>query len=332
MNVVLAPRSVGIVPDGSTDSGLHARSMRAIGTTAVVIVTGGSVADRALSLVAGGLATLDESCSRFRSGSEIRRLERSSHGRPVPVSALLALVLAVSFDAAERSAGTVDPTVGAALVESGYDRDFDDIVDRAAAPPRPVVAPGWWRLQVDRDASTAAVPDGVHIDLGATAKALATDLCAFRVAAELGCGALVNVGGDVAVAGPAPLGGWPVGIAGRSTSPDEDVDIVVSLPSGAVATSGTESRAWTWGGRRMHHIVDPWTGAPADPVWSYVSVLAPTCVEANIWSTAAIVWGADAPGNLAERGVSARLVGADGHVETVGAWPVDREGRRGPVM
>ena len=151
------------------------------------------------------------------------------------------------------------------------------------------------------------------------------------MAAELGCGALVNVGGDLAAAGPAPVDGWPVGIAARSTTPDEDVDVVVTLHNGAVATSGTGSRAWTWAGRRMHHIVDPWTGAPADPVWSYVSVLASTCVEANTWSTAAVVWGADAPGNLNDRGVSARLVGADGHVETVGVWPVGRDHRAGPV-
>ena len=48
----------------------------------------------------------------------------------------------------------------------------------------------------------------------------------------------------------------------------------------------------------MHHIVDPWTGEPAPPVWSLVSTLAPSCVEANAWSTAAVVWGDDAIGNL----------------------------------
>ena len=97
----------------------------------------------------------------------------------MPVSALLAQALAVACDAAERSAGTVDPTVGAALVESGYDRDFDDIVDRAA---RSAAGRSWRRAggacRSTAPPSTAAVPDGVHIDLGATAKALAADLCA----------------------------------------------------------------------------------------------------------------------------------------------------------
>ena len=328
-----------LATDGATDleagvppvSDFCARSVRAIGTTAVVVVADGSGADRALSLMVDELNRLDATCSRFRADSEIRRLERASHGRPMPVSHLLTHALTVACEAAERSGGTVDPTVGAALVESGYDRDFDAIVDDATDPVLGAPAPGWWRLHVDEAAGTAAVPEGIHIDLGATGKALVADLSARRVAAELGVGVLVNVGGDVGVAGPAPTQGWPVGIAARSTTPGDDVDVVLSLRSGAVATSGTRSRAWTRNGRPMHHIFDPWTGEPAEPVWSYVSALAPTCVEANTWSTAAIVWGADAPGNLAAHGVSARLVGADGRVEVVGAWPMEPDGRAGPV-
>ena len=46
-------------------------------------------------------------------------------------------------------------------------------------------------------------------------------------------------------------------------------------------------------------------------------------LEANSWSTAAVVWGPDAPGNLAAHDVRARLVGADGSVVSVGGWPVD---------
>ena len=65
-------------------------------------------------------------------------------------------------------------------------------------------------------------------------------------------------------------------------------------------------------GRGVHHIVDPWTGEVAPSTWALVSAVAPTCVEANGWTTAAVVWGEDAPGNLAAHGVAARLVAADG--------------------
>ena len=68
----------------------------------------------------------------------------------------------------------------------------------------------------------------------------------------------------------------------------------------------------------MHHIVDPWTGEVAPTTWALVTAFGATCVEANGWSTAAVVWGEDAPGNLAGHGVTARLVRPDGRVVLVG--------------
>ena len=66
----------------------------------------------------------------------------------------------------------------------------------------------------------------------------------------------------------------------------------------------------------MHHIVDPRTGDVAAPCWRTASVVAATCVDANIASTAAIVMGRAAPGWLAECGLPARLVAEDGTVTT----------------
>ena len=122
--------------------------------------------------------------------------------------------LEVACRVAAETAGIVDPTIGSALIELGYDRDFDEIgsADRAGRlEPRP--APGWWRIELDPEARTVAVPIGVHVDLGATAKAFVADRAAARLADALGCGVLVNLGGDVAVAGTAP------GTAGPSGSP-----------------------------------------------------------------------------------------------------------------
>jgi thiamine biosynthesis lipoprotein len=298
------------------------RSMQAIGTTATVVVEDVELADAALGLLAADLAGLDEACSRFRADSELRRVERLGQGRPTAVGALLYAALDAAAGIAARTAGIVDPTIGSALVELGYDRDFGEIDphDRPlAAEPRP--APGWWTVRLDPEARTVAIPTGVHVDLGSTGKAFAADRSAGRIAEALGCGVLVNLGGDVAVAGPAPEQGWGVGIALLSATAPGDADEVVVLRSGGLASSGTTARTWSRDGRRVHHIVDPWTGGVAPSTWALASVLAPTCLEANGWSTAAIVWGADAPGNLAAHGVSARLVASDGTVVRVGDWP-----------
>jgi thiamine biosynthesis lipoprotein len=309
------------VVDGTFDGPPAVRSMQAIGTTAVVAVTDSRRADEALALLAEDLSALDRTCSRFRPDSELRRLEEFGRGRPVAVSPLLFEAIDVACRVAVQTAGIVDPTIGSALIELGYDRDFDELgsAQGRAFEPRP--APGWWQIVLDPMARTVSVPEGVHVDLGATAKALAADRAATRLAFTLGGGVLVNLGGDVAVAGTGPDHGWAVGIASECTTDLARADQVVSIVDGGLATSGTTARTWIRNGRRVHHIVDPWTGEAAEAVWSLVSVVAPTCVEANAWSTAAVVWGHDAVGNLEARGVPARLVDATGSVTTCGNWP-----------
>lgn len=325
MNAVVADRGRGAVRIGPPASRptVGIRTFRAIGTTAVVAVTEADRVDEAAALLAEDLWALDLACSRFRADSELMRLERTGGGRPVAVSPLLFDALEVACVVAVQTAGTVDPTIGSALVELGYDRDFDQIEScGATVPARPRPAPGWWQIEMDPGPRTVTVPIGVHVDLGATAKALAADRSARRIAQVLDGGVLVNLGGDVAVSGPCPTGGWGVGIAPRCTVPTDSVGPVVPVFAGGLATSGTTARSWIRDGRTVHHIVDPWTGEEARPVWSYVSVMAPSCVEANAWSTAAVVWGDDAAGNLAGLGVTARLVDAHGAVAHVGRWPV----------
>ncbi len=326
------PRVIGDVP-AFDDPAMASRSVRAIGTTATVAVTSPDRVDEALALLTEDLAALDLACSRFREDSEIRRVEERSFGHPVGVGPLLFEALEVACAIAAQTAGIVDPTIGSALVELGYDRDFDELMDRRrTVEVHPEPAPGWWRIRLDGGVRTVSIPAGVHVDLGATAKAFAADRAARRIAASLDCGALVNLGGDVALGGPAPTDGWAVGIASHCTTPTDEVDVVLSVHAGGVATSGTTARTWTRDGRVMHHIVDPWTGEPAPRVWSLVSTLAASCVEANAWSTAAIVWGDDAIGNLRARGVPARLVDAQGSVTHVGQWPTDFSNLEGRVQ
>jgi thiamine biosynthesis lipoprotein len=303
------------------------RSMRAIGTSATIAVTLPGRVDEAMALLSDDLGAIDAACSRFRPDSEIRRVEERSDGRPVAVSPLLFESLEVAGAVAMQTAGIVDPTVGSALIELGYDRDFEQIpADDLPSAFRPRPAPGWWQVELDPDARTASVPTGVHLDLGATAKAFVADRSARRIAVALRCGVLVNLGGDVAVSGPSPSGGWAIGIAPECTTPLEAVDQVVSVSAGGLATSGTTARSWVRDGRTVHHIVDPWTGEPAPAVWSMVSTMAPSCVEANAWSTAAVVWGHDAIGNLASVGIPARLVSAGGDIVLLGGWPLDADG------
>jgi thiamine biosynthesis lipoprotein len=289
----------------------------ALGTTAQVVVTEHDALPAARHAVEQELAAIDLACSRFREDAEIARVHAAA-GAPVPVSPLLLEAIEVALDAARSSEGRVDPTIGAAVIRAGYDRDFAALPADATARTF-VPAAGWRTVRVDREAGTIAVPAGVRLDLGATAKALAADRAATAAAFAIAPhGVLVSLGGDLAVAGPVPAEGWPVGIADGHR--DGDVATTVALRGGGLATSSTTQRRWRRGGREVHHILDPRTGAPVPVIWRTVSVAAASCVEANTASTAAIVLGATAPAWLWRRGLPARLVRHDGAVVGTCGW------------
>jgi thiamine biosynthesis lipoprotein len=287
-----------------------------------IAVRPASALARAQEILEAELDAIGHACSRFRPDAEIWGLS-SAGGAAVAVSPLLFDLVATACDVAERTGGCVDPTVGRSLEALGYDRDFASIDPDGPGEIRPEPAPGWWTVTIDHHDRTIAVPPGVHLDLGATAKALAADRIAVAIASDTGASVLVALGGDVAVAGPVPVEGWPVGIATDSATPVSAVDTVVALFTGGLATSSTAVRTWNRGGRRLHHIVDPATGMSVAPYWRTVSVAAGTCVDANAGSTAAMVWGEDAPDRLEGFSLAARLVRDDGTVHTTKGWPDD---------
>ena len=281
-------------------------------TTASVVVTDASVLGAAVEIVRAGLDDVDRACSRFRGDSELAGL---TVGRS-RLSPVLADLVGTALTAAEETGGLVDPTVGGAMRQLGYDRSIELLP--ADGPPVRLVSevPGWRRVRLDGD--RLELPRDVVLDLGATAKARAADLLARRVAATVGVGVLVELGGDIATAGRAPAGGWQV----RVQDTEDDPPCQVTLTEGsAVATSSTVRRTWRRGGVRIHHVVDPRTAAPAAPVWRSATVAARTCVEANTASTAAIILGRTAARWLSERGLTARLVDQQQRVVHIGGWP-----------
>jgi thiamine biosynthesis lipoprotein len=285
--------------------------------TARLVLTRPGVVEEAEALVRAYLGEVEAACSRFRDDSELSVLHRAG-GRPARVSPLLAELVSQALAAARRTDGSCDPTVGGRLYELGYDRSIDDL--DAGGPVRARVrvrAAADWR-QVELRDGMLTVPDGVLLDLGATAKAHAADVCARRLAARLDTGALVSLGGDIATAGAAPDGGWRIRVQDR---PGDPLCTVILPGGGAIATSSTVSRRWRRDGATLHHIIDPRTGAPADTVWRTATVAAARCVDANAASTTAVVRGHGAREWLRRTGLPARLVSGDAHVVTVGPWP-----------
>ncbi len=296
-----------------------AASWLALGTEVRLVVTEGGRLDDARRLLEADLAEVDAACSRFRADAELCALPRD--GRPATVSPLLAEAIGVALRAARLTDGDVDPTIGGALEAAGYDRDFVTIApQRRAVIPREI--PGWRSVRLD--GRTLTMPPGTKLELGATAKAWAADRSAARIADQTGVGVLVSLGGDIAVAGPAPAEGWKIRVQDIAGHPEDDPEgpyAIVSIRDGGLATSSVTARRWRRGGDILHHILDPRTGLPAAAVWRTVSVAAGTCADANAASTAAIIRGVAAPSWLAAHHLAARLVDTKGLVLTVAGWP-----------
>jgi len=300
---------------------------RALGTTAMVVTTDATALADARTAVMRELAAIDRAASRFRGDSELSALNAAAGRGPVEVSPLLAQAIGVALRAARVSRGAVDPTLGAELVRAGYDRDFAELpaaqadaagTSAGAAPRR---RSAWPAVRLDRERRVVTLPAGVALDLGATAKALAADRAARAAHEAAGCGVLVSLGGDVAVAGPAPEHGWAIRVTDDHAGPQEALGQTIAIRSGGLATSGTTVRRWQTADGPQHHIIDPRAGRPAAVVWRTASVAAASCVDANTASTATIVHGADAAPWLLRHRLPARLVSARGRVLLIGAWP-----------
>jgi thiamine biosynthesis lipoprotein len=144
-------------------------------------------------------------------------------------------------------------------------------------------------------------------------------------------GVLMSLGGDIAVAGEPPEDGWQIEVSDNSDDPITANGETIAITSGGMATSSTTVRQWMRGDVVLHRIIDPATSLPADGPWRTVTVVAATCVDANIASTAAIVLGDGAADWLGAAGLPARLVDHTGGIDRLPGWPVraaSLQGRR----
>ena len=301
---------------------MRTMTFAALGTTAVVAVSEERALGEACALLTDQLQRLDRTCSRFRPDSELQQANARA-GTTIVVSPLLAELVEVALAAAETTGGCVDPTLGGPLRAAGYDRTFSLVRERDSwtFAERRVPPEQWRQVELDAGRLTLHVPRGVELDLGATAKAWASDHAARTIAAQTGCGVLVALGGDIAVAGGSA---WPIRIAEDHTEPPDGRGPIVSIESGGLATSSTTVRRWRTDIGEAHHVLDPSTGRPAESCWRTASVAAATCLDANVAATAAIVLSHAAAAWLEDRQLPARLVGAGGKVEVVGGWPADQ--------
>ena len=222
---------------------LQSESFRAMGTLCVVSVATRRDSDARRALAAGRAEVIacEQALSRFDPTSDLSRLNASA-GAWTPVGGRLLEALQAGLQAREETNGRFDPTILPALVAAGCDRSFERLAER---PPRPTS--GWLpggSIEVNVSAASAHVEAGVLVDLGGIGKGYSATraIAALRAAQPDVEGALVDLGGDIAIWGTPPGGGlWRISVADPRRH--ESVLGVLELAGGGVATSGRNAAA-----------------------------------------------------------------------------------------
>lgn len=304
-------------------SALFRTEWRAMGTGCSAALTAGSHdsdLQAALAAAQEEVAACERELSRFDPASDLSRLNAAG-GRWTPVGRRLLEALGLALSAREDTGGRFDPTVLPALRAAGYDRSFELLEERPAA------ASGGWRacavIELDERHGRARLEPGAAVDLGGIGKGYAAGRALDAMVASSGfAGGLVDLGGDIALAGKSPDGGpWIVAVAdpGRSG----ETLAVLALDGGGVATSGRDARRFG-PARSLHHLIDPETGEPALAGPLAVTVVAPDAVTAEVNATTlAIGSRAEAEAHMAKRPViSALYVPHTGPAVPLGRLPL----------
>ncbi|MDA1147167.1 MAG: FAD:protein FMN transferase, partial [Chloroflexi bacterium] len=265
---------------------------RAMGTAWWI---GADGVDRETLAAVPALVELEEQrCSRFRAHSLLSRLNAARLVTDTSLAAIVRAALLVQ----ERTGGAFDVAVGDAVIASGYDRTFEALTGCAGPAPQSDV-------EVAVDGDRAWLLGAGTIDLGGIAKGWTADLVGRHLA---DCGAtrwLVDAGGDI-VAGGRP------GLCREEPIAVGFTGYTVGIEVGAVATSSTTRRAWDTPLGRMHDIVAPATGRPAEGPHVLATVVAPTAMVADALATAMLADATLAIGALAAYDADVLLIDGQG--------------------
>jgi len=288
---------------------LEHTSFRAMGTVCALAANAEDTifCRRALEAARHEVDACERALSRFDAESDLSRLNRAA-GSWVGVDTRLVDALTAALRARADTGGRFDVTILPALAAAGYDRSFELLTKRAAT-----TLDGWQAgacIDVDAVAGKARVERGAAVDLGGIGKGFAAmrALNAMRAACPTLTGALVDLGGDIAVWGTPPEGGpWRIDIADPRAA--TRIAGTLQLTNGGVATSGRDARKFGRNGE-LHHLIDPRTGTPAAAGPLAVTVVAANATEAEAHATALAVTDVDeARDYLAARpGIAALLI------------------------
>lgn len=279
--------------------GMWTGRFEAMASPCELLVDGGDAADaeRLLVLARSEVLRIERKYSRYRTDSELARWHAHA-GKPLRVDNESVRLLDLASLCHVLSGGLFDITSG--VLREVWRFDGSDRVPDAESVAKAAARVGWSR--VGWEAPTLTLPPGMELDFGGLGKEYAADRVLGLLREKTDRPLLVNLGGDLVASGPRADGQpWYVGIEGAiGNAPAAGL---IALRGGALATSGDARRYLLKDGVRYSHILDPRSGWPVRDAPRSVTVAAPTCTEAGLMATLAMLNGPGAEALLAAQGL-----------------------------
>lgn len=240
------------------------------------------------------LTAVNESMSTYKSDSEISWVNESPAGEWTVVSEDFYRVLTAALSIGELSEGAYDITIAPLVNRWGFGPVFtqselptNDEVKRLLAHV------GQEKIELDANASALMKSAELSLDFSSLAKGYAVDRVANWLASQNIENFLVEVGGEMKLAGHSQRGDlWRIAIE-QPQNGDRSVAKALSLTDVAVATSGDYRNYFELDGRRYSHSIDPRTGRPVEHDLVSVTVIHDSAMLADGWATALTVLGAN---------------------------------------
>lgn len=270
-----------------------ARELFGTEVTALVAVRGDEQARLAAGHVEDAfreLKRIEALTDEARESSDVARVNAAAGGEPVVVSPEVFSLASEALRVARLSKGAFDPTFAAVsdLWSFPAHGEGEGKAAEEAALKERLALVGYRDVKADEAARTLQLArKGQRMDLGGLTKGYALDRAAALLDERGYQNFVLAAGGDLVVRGKRGGRPWKVGIQDpRATGHFAALEAT----PGAVMTTGDYERFFEHGGKRLHHVLDPRTGAPAEGVRS-ATVVAADGMTADALSTALFVLG-----------------------------------------
>jgi len=262
-------------------------------TVKVVEPPAGVAEDELAQTVKSFLDGVDQIMSTYKPESDLSRFNASETTDWFPVPASLVAVVRESLRLAQTTDGAFDVTIGPLVNLWGFgpgEKDYRVPGEAQLMAVRSQVGFGFLDVREEPPALRKQRED-LYVDLSAVAKGFAVDQVADYLTGEGMSSYMVEVGGELRVAGyndrRTP---WRIAVE-NPTPGSRSVYRVFTPGTNGVATSGDYRNFFEVDGRRYSHTIDPMTGRPIEHQLASVSVVHPSAATADGLATALMVLG-----------------------------------------